>query len=126
MKEFDNRRFEKETKERWGQTQAYKEYEEKHYAEWEQNALAEKMDSIMAEFAACMKKGEKPDSVQVQSLVKMLQDHITGNYYCCTNEILGGLGQMYAADARFKNNIDKHADGTAAFISEAIMVYCQK
>jgi hypothetical protein len=32
---------------------------------------------------------------------------------------------MYVADARFKSNIDKHADGTAAFICEAINVYCQ-
>ena len=52
--------------------------------------------------------------------------YITENYYCCTKEILAGLGQMYVADERFKNNIDKHADGTAAFISEAIAVYCSK
>ena len=34
-----------------------------------------------------------------------------------------GWGQMYVA---FKNNIDKHADGTAAFICEAITIYCNK
>lgn len=27
---------------------------------------------------------------------------------------------------RFKNNIDKHGDGTTAFICEAIGVYCDK
>ena len=48
----------------------------------------------------------------------MLQNYITENYYTCTNEILAGLGQMYIADARFQTNIDKHAAGTAAFISE--------
>ena len=73
-----------------------------------------------------MKKSETPDSEEVQNLVKMLQSHITENYYLCTNEILAGLGQMYVADERFKNNIDKHADGTAAFICEAIEVYCRK
>ena len=78
----------------------------------------------MAEFAACMKKGEVPDSAPVQILVKQLQDHITENYYHCTNAILAGLGQMYVADERFKNNIDKHADGTAQFICEAIEIYC--
>ncbi|MBQ5675928.1 MAG: TipAS antibiotic-recognition domain-containing protein, partial [Lachnospiraceae bacterium] len=36
------------------------------------------------------------------------------------------LGQMYVADERFKNNIDKHADGTAAYVSEAIAHYCKK
>nr|MCR4718760.1 TipAS antibiotic-recognition domain-containing protein [Bacillota bacterium] len=54
------------------------------------------------------------------------QNHITENYYICTNEILSGLGQMYVADERFRNNIDKNADGTAAFICEAIKVYCHK
>ena len=53
-------------------------------------------------------------------------NYITENYYHCTNEILAGLGQMYVADERFKNNIDKHADGTAAFISEAIGVYSKR
>ena len=118
--------FEKEAKEKWGQTQAYKEYERKHYSKQKQNDLAAEMDCIMAEFALCIKKDETPDSARAQSLVKVLQDYITENYYHCTNEILAGLGQMYVADERFKNNIDKHADGTAAFICKAIAVYCHK
>ena len=84
------------------------------------------MDAIMGEFALCLKQGEKPDSAAVQALVQKLQSHITENFYRCTNEILAGLGQMYVADERFKNNIDKHADGTAAFICEAIRTYCGK
>ena len=118
--------FEKESKEKWGQTQAYREYEEKHYSKNEQDALTEGMDLIMAEFALCKKKGENPDSAQAQNIVKMLQDYISKHYYHCTNQILAGLGQMYVADERFKNNIDKHADGTATFIREAIDIYCQK
>ena len=73
-----------------------------------------------------MKNGEEPDSAEAQNLVKLLKSHITENYYLCTNEILAGLGQMYVADERFRNNIDKNADGTAAFICEAIEVYCRK
>ena len=80
----------------------------------------------MAEFAACMKQGQEPASAEVQSFVKMLQNHITENYYVCTDEILAGLGQMYVGDERFKNNIDRHADGTAAFIYEAIKAHCRK
>ena len=106
--------FEKEVKEKWGQTQAYKEFEEKHHSRQTQDALAAGMDRMMAEFALCMKKGETAESNEAQSLVKCLQDYITKNYYRCTDEILAGLGQMYVADQRFKNNIDKHADGTAA------------
>ena len=126
MKAFICSEFEKEAKEKWGQTQAYKEYEEKHHAKQAQDALAAEMDRIMAEFSMCMKKGEAAESGEAQRLVKMLQDHITQNYYRCTDEILAGLGQMYVADERFKNNIDKHANGTAAFICEAIEIYCRK
>ena len=131
MKAFDNSEFEKhkaEAKEKWGQTPAYKEHAEKtkHYTKEKWNSLAEGMNDILAEFAVCMKKGEEPDSTKAQNLVEILQNHITENYYLCTNEILAGLGKMYVADERFKNNIDKNADGTAEFICEAIEVYCRK
>lgn len=130
MSAFDSSEFEKykaEAQEKWGKTDAYKQYEEKtaDYTKHKWNGLAEGMDRIMAEFAHCMKNGERPDSDEAQNLVKTLQNHITENYYHCTNEILAGLGQMYVADERFKNNIDKHADGTALFISEAIEFYCK-
>ncbi len=130
MNAFDNNEFEKymsEAEEKWGQTDAYREYEEKNanYSELKQNDLITQMERIMADFALCMKNGETPDSAETQNLVKVLQSHITENYYLCTNEILAGLGQMYVADERFRNNIDKHADGTAAFISKAIEVYCR-
>ena len=131
MSAFDNSEFENhkaEAKEKWGKTDAYKEHTEKtkHYSKGKWNNLTEEMNDILAEFAACMKSGEESDSAEVQNLVKMLQSHITENYYHCTNEILAGLGQMYVADERFKNNIDKHADGTTEFIREAIEVYCRK
>ena len=131
MKAFDNSEFEKhktEARERWGKTDAYKEHAErtKNYSEKKWNDLSQGMEHIMAEFASCMKRGETPNSAEAQGLVKRLQSHITENYYNCTNEILAGLGQMYVADERFKSNIDKHADGTAAFICEAIKIYCRK
>ena len=116
--------LEKEAKEKWGQTQAYKEYDEKNYSKQKQAELAAGMDHIMAEFALCMKNGNAPDSACAQSLVKHLQGYISEKYYHCTNEILAGLGQMYVADERFQNNIDQHAAGTAAFIREAIHAYC--
>ena len=131
MQAFDNSEFETykaEAQEKWGKTEAYRQYTEKtaQYPKQKWNDLAAGMDHIMAEFAQCMKSGAAADSDQAQHLVKALQDHITGNYYHCTDQILAGLGQMYVADERFQSNIDKHGDGTAAFICEAIKVYCHK
>jgi len=131
MAAFDNSEFEKyraEAQEKWGKTNAFKEHAEKtkNYTRQKWDELADGMDQIMADFAACMQNGQTPDCDAAQDLVKRLQQHITKNYYLCTNEILAGLGQMYVADERFKNNIDKHADGTAAFICRAINIFCEK
>lgn len=130
MAAFDNSEFEAykaEAQERWGKTDAYREHAEKtkHYSKEKWNDLSKGMDDILSAFSASAKTGEKPDSAQAQKLVEMLQNHITENYYLCTKEILAGLGQMYVADERFKNNIDRHGDGTAEFIRQAIEFYCR-
>ena len=80
----------------------------------------------MAAFALCMKSGEATDAAQAQQLVKTLQEHITENYYTCTDQILLGLGMMYVGDERFRQNIDRHGEGTAQFICDAVEAYCKK
>jgi hypothetical protein len=129
MTAFDNSQFEKykaEVKEKWGKTEAYAEHAQKtkDYSKEKRNALAGSLDAIMAEFALCRELS--PESEEAQALVAKLQAHITENYYTCTPAILAGLGQMYVADGRFKANIDRHGEGTAQFICDAILVYCQK
>lgn len=131
MQAFDNTEFENykaEAREKWGKTQAYQEHAEKtkRYSKEKWNSLTEGMDQIMAAFALCMKRGETPDSSEAQQLVKALKSHITDNYYTCNDQILLGLGQMYVGDERFRQNIDRHGDGTAQFICDTIEVYCGK
>lgn len=135
MSAFDNsdyetarNRYEAEVKRRWGETAAYKEHAEKtaSYSKDQWQEVNDGLMTVLAKFAACMKDGHMTDSDEAQALVKELQNYITENYYTCTNEILAGLGQMYVADERFKNNIDKHAPGTAEFVSQAITTYCGK
>ncbi len=131
MQAFDNTEFENykaEAREKWGKTQAYQEHAEKTkgYSKEKWNSLTEGMDQIMAAFALCMKSGEATDAAQAQQLVKTLQEHITENYYTCTDQILLGLGQMYVGDERFRQNIDRHGEGTAQFICDAVEAYCKK
>ena len=117
-----------EAGQRWGKTAAYGEYTAKtaDYSREKWESLTEGMDLIMAEAARCMTDGLQAASPEAQAVVQKLQSYITEHYYRCTNEILAGLGQMYVLDERFKNNIDKHAPGTAAFLGEAIKIYCKK
>lgn len=117
--------YDLEVKQRFGETTAYKEYEQKtaNYTQDQWQDVNDGLMTILAKFAECMKDGNTADSDEAQALVKELHNYITVNYYTCTNEILSGLGQMYVADERFKNNIDKYSPGTAVFIGQAIKFY---
>lgn len=105
-----------EAKQKWGHTDVYKEYEQKR------SDFTENADEFMQIFAEIGKLKNLPsDSEEVQALIRKLQNFITENYYTCTNEMLKQLGQMYVADERFKNNIDKAGGvGTAEFVAKAI------
>ena len=121
-------KYSTEACERWGDISAYREHEQKtkNYTKEKWAEANDGLMAIFAEFAACKQNGTEADSNEAQALVAILQAHITANYYTCTDEILAGLGKMYVADERFKNNIDKYGEGTAEFAADAIEVYCRK
>ncbi len=114
-----------EARERWGNTDAYREHEQKtkNYTKEKWTTANDGLMAIFAEFAACKSNGFAANSPEVQSLVVKLQEYITQNYYTCTNEILAGLGQMYVDDERFKKNIDKYGEGTAEFVADVIAMH---
>lgn len=119
--------YKAEIKERWGKTDAYKEYEQKTAGQSEkvQTEAAEKLMQVFAEFGKI--KHLAPESDAAQALVEALRQCITENYYDCTKPILESLGQMYVDDERFKANIDARGGvGTAEFASKAIEIYCTK
>ena len=120
--------YENEARERYGNTAAYREHEQKtkNYSKENWTEANDGMMAIFAEFAECKNSGASADSAETQALVAKLQAHITANYYTCTDEILAGLGQMYVADERFKKNIDKYGEGTAEFAADAIATYTKK
>lgn len=118
--------YQEEVKAKWGSTPAYQEHAEKtkDYTPQKWELLSQGMDAIFGEFAACMDCGNMPESSAAQALAEKLQCYISTHYYHCTKQILAGLGQMYVTDERFKENIDHHAPGTAAFAAAAIKAYC--
>ena len=123
FKPFDTTKIDQyaaEAKAKWGETEAYKEYEKRGKG-------ADAGDALMALFAEVGKlRHLSPDAPQVQTMVANIQSFITDNYYTCTKQILAGLGQMYIADERFKENIDRAGgEGTTEFVSRAIEIYCK-
>lgn len=125
---FDTSRlseYAKQAKETWGNTEAYKEYEEKaaHMSGEEQTKIGQDMMELFAEFGRLA--GTEASGELAQQQVKKLQDFITEHYYTCTKEILSGLGEMYAAGGDFTDNIDRAGGaGTAEFAAQAIRIFC--
>ncbi|MBO4893914.1 MAG: TipAS antibiotic-recognition domain-containing protein [Clostridia bacterium] len=115
-------KYKTEAAERFGNTDAYREFSAKTAgaSKEELAEITEGLEKILGGFAECKQNQNAPDSAAALELVAKLQAYISANFYNCTDEILAGLGRMYVADERFKNNIDKHGEGTAEFISEAI------
>ena len=122
-----NKAIDLEIRERYGNTAAYREHEQKtkNYTKEKWADANDGLMDIFAEFAARKNNGASADSAEAQALVAKLQAHITANYYTCTDEILAGLGKMYVADERFKKNIDKYGEGTAEFALEGIRIYVE-
>ena len=115
--------FAAEVKEKWGGTAAYQEY-----LQHEKNGSVGSPADLMQRFAELGKlKKLDPAAPEAQAAIHELQQFITGHFYTCTPEVLAGLGEMYAADDRFRQSIDKAGgEGTAAFVAQAIRVYCSK
>lgn len=113
-----------EAKEKWGNTDAYREFEKKGKSTAENNAAGDALMRILADIGG--DRALAPDAQAVQEKVKAVQKHITKNFYPCTKEILASLGQMYTQDERFRANIDAFGGaGTAEFVSRAIEAYCK-
>ena len=127
FKAFDNKKLEQyaeQAKKTWGETEAYKEYEAKSLDSDQQKVYGAEMMELFREFGEM--KDKDPADGAVQAQVKKLQDYITAHYYTCHSYILAGLGQMYAAEGEFKDNIDAYGGaGTADFAAEAIRIYCE-
>ena len=126
---FDTKKMDEyaaQAKENWGKTDAYKEFEEKrkNWTEDSEKGMMVEFIEVFAEFGQ-MKQLDPADE-RVQSQVKKLQDYISEHFYTCTNQILSGLGKMYAGGGEFTENINSYGgEGTAEFVNEAIQIYCK-
>ena len=119
--------WKEEAKNRWGSTDAYKEFEQKTAGQ-SQAAQEETGNDLMAIFARMGKiRNTDPAAPEAQAMIAQLQSFITEHYYTCTKQILRGLGMMYIAGDSMTENIDRAGgEGTAEFAHRAIEIYCAK
>lgn len=120
--EAARREYAAEAKARWGDTDAWRQSQEKLAAGQDWSAQAEEMNAIFRRAAAL--RDTDPAAPEARTLVEDWKQFISTHCYDCTDEILAGLGAMYTADERFRKNLDRFGGGTASFLSAAITAYC--
>ena len=122
MKEIE--KYQNEAKELYGNSIAYKEYEEKakNYKKNDFDKIQIEMNEKLSSIAKFMDKGY--DSKEVQGALGEYRRYINDNFYHCTLDIFRGLSELYVSDPRFTKNIDSVATGLSNFLKKAIDFYC--
>ncbi|HLU65881.1 MAG TPA: MerR family transcriptional regulator [Kofleriaceae bacterium] len=120
--DFDPNQHEDEVRERWGDTDAYKESKRRtsKYTKEDWKRMGAEMEEITAALAAALTAGTPPDDPSVLDLAERHRLHIDRWFYPCSHQMHEGLGEMYVSDPRFTDHYDQRVPGLAAFVRDAI------
>lgn len=123
----DYLKYKNEVQERWGNTDAYKQSQERMKKLSKDDIAKLKADGIrfVKQLAKVFLSGASAASEEMQKLVDE-QYNALRFWYEPNYEMFKGLGDMYVADPRFTKYYDKHAPGLAKFVRDAMHVYSDK
>lgn len=115
--------YAQEAKEKWGNTDAYKQSQARvgKMTKAQMAQLKEDGKKHMEALAAAMDLGV--ESPEVQALIKKSHESVNF-FYDCSVEMFRNLGKMYEDDPRYGAYYEKFRPGLAAFVHKAIEVYC--
>ncbi|WP_045234799.1 MerR family transcriptional regulator [Deinococcus pimensis] len=120
---FDPATHEEEAAARWGGTlefaQASTRTRAYGAAQWQQ--IKQEAEGLAHAYTVLMDVGARPDSTEAQDVAWRHLEHIRRWYYDCTPSIFADLARLWVDDPRFRQNIDKHRDGLAAYQSGAAL-----
>ncbi|WP_320776517.1 MerR family transcriptional regulator [Streptomyces sp. CRN 30] len=121
--EHDPEQYQEEVRERWGDTDAYRESQRRTaaYTKEDWKRVGERFDGVHARVAGLMAEGAAPDSTEAMDAAEEHRQVITGSYYACGHEMHTGLGEMYVADPRFTATYDAIRPGLARYLRDAIV-----
>ncbi len=121
--DFDPAEHEDEVRERWGDTDAYRQSRERteKYTKADWKAMQAEADGLNDRFTAALNAGSPATGDVAMALAEAHRQHIGRWYYECPYEMHRCLGAMYIDDPRFTANIDKTTPGLAAYMRNAII-----
>jgi DNA-binding transcriptional MerR regulator len=119
---FDPAAYEKEAEARWGHTDAYnasnKRVKGRTPEQWAQYRAEDA--AIMHALSAALHAGAASHDPAVMDLAEQHRLLIDRWFYPCSKAMHANLADLYEADPRFAQNIDKHAAGLTPFLAAAI------
>jgi MerR family transcriptional regulator, thiopeptide resistance regulator len=123
--EFDPAEYEAEARERWGETDAYKEsaHRTARYTKDDWKRIMAQQKAVTDGYVQRMEAGDAPDSPAVFEVVEKHLASITDNFYTLPGEMFGDLADMWVTDQRFTKNIDKAKPGLAQFQHDAVKAW---
>lgn len=123
--EEQQKRYEDEARQRWGEASVAESARRWNSRTREQkNAILAEGSQITQAIADAMHLGY--DHPQVQTWVERWHQSIQTNFYDCSLEVFEALGHGYVSDARFTAFYEKVKPGLAAFMEQAMVFYCQR
>lgn len=122
LEEFDLSQYEEEAKQRWGDTDAYKESmrRTRRYGKGDWARIRDEGDTVVNGLAQLLAGGAHAAGRAAMELAEEHRCHIDRWFYPCNHAMHRGLAEMYTADARFMEYFEKRAEGLAAFVQDAI------
>lgn len=119
----DPRQYAEEARERWGDTDAYRESQKRTSRYTKKDWLAAQADAqrVLDEFVACHATGEPADGERARAAAEEHRAQISRWYYACSYDVQVGLAEMYVADPRFTAYYDDRTPGLAQYVHDAIV-----
>ncbi|CAN5300716.1 TipAS antibiotic-recognition domain-containing protein [soil metagenome] len=123
---FDHSQYEQEVTERWG-----REAWERGDRWWSSLSAAERrdfqqqQDDIAADFGRAHRDGHAAGSADVQAIAARHVEWLSSTTDP-SKDYLIGLAEMYVEDGRFTANYDRHGEGTAALVRDALTIYAER
>ena len=115
--------YEQEVQERWGETAAFQQSQERTSKYSHSDFAAAKIDqeAVTERFATAFGNGVDCNSPEVQEIVLAHRAAISKWFYDCSIEMQKNLALMYVGDERFKKYYDGRVRGLAQYVHDAIM-----
>lgn len=124
---FDPSEYDAEVKERWGDTEAYRQSAERmaRYTPADRERMTSEGAELHARYAALLGAGTPADSPEAAAVAEAHRAYFDQWFYDCTPEMLKMVSHHWVSDPRFTANIDGIRPGLAAYERAAVQAWAE-